>query len=784
MANEVPHQWRYLIFGCLRGTIAPNVTPGERRRDTEIMPLAEIGTLWIGKELSWLEQLCLASFVDHGHRVNLFTYGDVGNVPEGVNIESANSFLSGDDILLHTKTGSPAYHADVFRLRMIKDSDLVWADTDAFCCQPWDIPIDSHFHGWISDDKPSVNNGVLGLPKNSRTLARMLEFTSDEYPIPPWFSDDKRADLEMRKANGNGVHVSDLPWGVWGPNALTWFLRETGEIEFSKPGHVLYPVPFSLAGVVLNPARRNKANQLIKPETLSIHFWGRRFRNIAARYNGIPARNTLVDALLTRHAIDPRPTAHLFVAKSQDEDGSNAGKVDPDLAWVSEICDRLQDQTIGSIADINGSSAPLSAALHKKFEADVVFVGLNSKGEFRSVPENERSAYCTTLEQLGVPRNHVTFVEKEVDCRTFDVIATLDGFGATHKIGNFAPFLKMATRTNSHVILDIKKGSGAYPFLKQFGTCWTLNWRLGKSDTTRTVTQCDLPDDDQTWGSIAEGIQGEDGFFRDLGRHSFLHVRRGNTLVVTFDNLDIVMTKREDRRPWGYDFIEKNGWSMLGVMAAGWTWFRDSKVIAEFEALRDDGFFEAFDRVVFYGASMGGYAACVFSAIVGGATVVAISPQSTLDKAVVPWETRYKKAWDADFSGPYGDAARTIRTVELAHILYDPYQALDVGHAERIIGKNVVHWRCPLLGHRLGSSLNQMGVLGGIVRSAIDGTLTPAMFHTALRARKTFPRYQRELLAMAISRGKTNLARRICTYALEQRDDRYFRRQLRALEAD
>ena len=60
MANEVPHQWRYLIFGCLRGTIAPNVTPGERRRDTEIMPLAEIGTLWIGKELSWLEQLCLA----------------------------------------------------------------------------------------------------------------------------------------------------------------------------------------------------------------------------------------------------------------------------------------------------------------------------------------------------------------------------------------------------------------------------------------------------------------------------------------------------------------------------------------------------------------------------------------------------------------------------------------------------------------------------------------------------------------------------------------------------
>ena len=48
------------------------------------MPLAEIGTLWVGKELSWLEQLCLASFVDHGHRVKLFTYDKVQNVPDGV----------------------------------------------------------------------------------------------------------------------------------------------------------------------------------------------------------------------------------------------------------------------------------------------------------------------------------------------------------------------------------------------------------------------------------------------------------------------------------------------------------------------------------------------------------------------------------------------------------------------------------------------------------------------------------------------------------------------------
>ena len=76
----------------------------------------------------------------------------------------------------------------------------------------------------------------------------MLDFTSDEFPISPWFPQAKRDRLEVRKQADNGVHVSDLPWGVWGLNALTWLLQETGEIEHQKAGHVLYPVPLSLAG--------------------------------------------------------------------------------------------------------------------------------------------------------------------------------------------------------------------------------------------------------------------------------------------------------------------------------------------------------------------------------------------------------------------------------------------------------------------------------------------------------------------------------------------------------
>ena len=36
-------------------------------------PLPNIASLWIGGRLSWLEQLCLKSFADQGHRTTLYS---------------------------------------------------------------------------------------------------------------------------------------------------------------------------------------------------------------------------------------------------------------------------------------------------------------------------------------------------------------------------------------------------------------------------------------------------------------------------------------------------------------------------------------------------------------------------------------------------------------------------------------------------------------------------------------------------------------------------------------
>ncbi|MBC7157701.1 MAG: hypothetical protein H5U20_09330, partial [Rhodobacteraceae bacterium] len=200
--------------------------------------------------------------------------------------------------------------------------------------------------------------------------------------------------------------------------------------------------------------------------------------------------------------------------------------------------------------------------------------------------------------------------------------------------------------------------------------------------------------------------------------------------------------------------------------------YREPSVAAEFDRLRDEGFFGRFGRVVFYGASMGGYAAAAFSPAAPGADVVAISPQSTLDRRLVPWETRYKVAWGRDFSGPYGDAAAVSRAARRVSILYDPHEPLDAAHVARFTGANVVRLRANLLGHRLGSSLHQMGILSPVILGALAGTLDEAEFYRLLRARRDFPRYQRELFRRALARGHRRLARAMAEGVLARGQNR------------
>ncbi len=286
--------------------------------------------------------------------------------------------------------------------------------------------------------------------------------------------------------------------------------------------------------------------------------------------------------------------------------------------------------------------------------------------------------------------------------------------------------------------------------------------------------------DRATWNAELRAMGEEHGFYQELGdEHTALFVKSGKTLIVTFENLDHVF-EHGNRLPWGFDFVQQQGWSILGLMAHGWTWYRDDAVYKFFDKLKREKFFDQFDNVVFYGASMGAYGACAFSAACPGATIVAISPQATLDRDVASWETRYHKAWIRDYTTKYGYAPDQVSKAREVFIFYDPLEPLDAMHAALFRGKNITKLKCRFQGHRIASGLIQMGLLKKVVAGCVDGTLTRIEFYKMLRARRDLRRYLRELINRIPLERHPYLVAMLAERVLSQGAGPVFRRKLNA----
>ncbi|OWY15056.1 hypothetical protein B6V72_00160 [Thioclava sp. F34-6] len=268
-----------------------------------------------------------------------------------------------------------------------------------------------------------------------------------------------------------------------------------------------------------------------------------------------------------------------------------------------------------------------------------------------------------------------------------------------------------------------------------------------------------LKDRQIAWTGQLERIGADHGFYRRLdAEHKALFVEGDDTLVVTFDNLDDARQKVEERLPWGVNFINSQGWSALGIGAHGWTWYRAEAVYDFFDEMRETGFFERFRRVVFYGTSMAGYAAAAFSSAAPGATVLALSPQATLDRDVTGgWEGRYRAVWRRNFTDRYGYAPDEAAQAAQMWLLYDPTVREDSMHATLFRAPNVTRIRCRRFGHRLGSSLTAMGVLKPITQRVVAGDATPAEIYALLRARRSVPAYQKTLLKQLLAMKRPRL---------------------------
>lgn len=289
-----------------------------------------------------------------------------------------------------------------------------------------------------------------------------------------------------------------------------------------------------------------------------------------------------------------------------------------------------------------------------------------------------------------------------------------------------------------------------------------------------------LKDRDAWLDKVAE-LTDEDGYTERLGaHHAAIFVEDKPTLLVTFETHNGIAALSRDAQPLGWDMVKALGWSHLCLVSDGDTWFRDRAVYGYFDRLVDDGFFEEFDQVIFYGAGPCGYAAAAFSVAAPGAKVVVLQPQATLDPRVTEWDERFRGMRRTSFSDRYGYAPDMLDAAAEAFVIYDPEIEMDAMHAALFTRPNVTKFRMRFMGAELEKGLMRMQILFRILAQASAGKLNRLALARLFRARRRDGAYQFNLLTRVKASGRHYLTVLLARKVLEQRNARPFRKAMDA----
>lgn len=294
-----------------------------------------------------------------------------------------------------------------------------------------------------------------------------------------------------------------------------------------------------------------------------------------------------------------------------------------------------------------------------------------------------------------------------------------------------------------------------------------------------------LDEETLKWLDNLDTIGEARGYFEPVGKnHSAILSDEGPVLIVTFETIKGIRRQDPNAEPLGFELVAENGYSNLCILAHSDTWFRDPAVYGYFDRLLDDGFFEDFDQVVFYGEGMCGYGAAAFSVASPGATVLAINPQATLDPLVTSWDDRFKSQRRRSFTDRYGFAPDMIEGSDRTFIIYDPEEELDAMHAALFARPNVSLLRCANMGQNLSTSFKSMGFLQSMIETACTGDMVAKDFYALYRARREYAPYLRSLLTRLDDDGRTKFAAALCRNVLDRNHGGpRFRKRLRQIDA-
>jgi pimeloyl-ACP methyl ester carboxylesterase len=245
--------------------------------------------------------------------------------------------------------------------------------------------------------------------------------------------------------------------------------------------------------------------------------------------------------------------------------------------------------------------------------------------------------------------------------------------------------------------------------------------------------------------------------------------RRGPILLVPFDNL-ATLDEPYPRLPWLHKRAEDLGYSLLGVQSFAKDWFRNPTAPDLLRRLVKIGFFDQFEKILFVGASMGAFGALNFAPLVPRARVLAFSPQSTMNRTIVPFDSRFPYAvrrtnWEGQ---PFLDAAAAVPYIPKVAILFDPFVPEDKAHAMRLNGPNVQLLKAGHYTHEAIRVVIKSDALHAMIREFIETDQIGLEFWRNMRARRSLRKWKRALVDSLVKKDHPKLTLRACNILLKE----------------
>jgi hypothetical protein len=244
-------------------------------------------SFWHGRSLGPYQLVGLRSFVDRGHRVELYTYDPEIAVPDWIVRKDANEIWPTGHVLQYQNDigkGSFALHANLFRYALLFKLGGWWIDMDVVLLQP-ELPQQDTFFSMETCDPPKATFSVLKFPAKHPAMMEAL----------------KKCEA-----------LAEGPlYGETGADLFTDMVAKYGLAKFGQAMETTYPISALEVPRLFDPSQCAQLQSQCA-DSIFLHLFNETWRRAGIpNYLG-PPEGSFIDYLLQKHGFEaPIPRMEL-----------------------------------------------------------------------------------------------------------------------------------------------------------------------------------------------------------------------------------------------------------------------------------------------------------------------------------------------------------------------------------------------------------------------------------------------------------------------------------------